>query len=138
MSGKHNGCSSCGGCANKIKPSDCMSNGCGRCCGNSCKKVDSNSFLMLLRERQFLPFIHVGEQIIFKENEWVTEQEQDVNASEIRKYEQLNYLTLDWEDSLDEYSYSDYNKELLYLEEQGKIHGKGTIAITQHCIDSFK
>lgn len=138
MSGKHGGCSGCGGCASKVKPADCESNGCGRCCGNSCKKGQGESFILLLRERQFLPFIYVDEQIIFKTHDGTTEEEQDEFFVAIKECEQLKYLTIDFDDPLDELSYIDYANEKIKIENRGGVVGMGTIAITQLCIDSFR
>lgn len=137
MCDKSHSCTNCDGCNNKTKPKDCQNNGCGRCCGGNCDGKKTNSFLLILLEKQFLPFLYSDEIIIFKEN-------YDTNLSEILEFaniikecEMLEYLTLDYDIELDEFSYLDYENISNLQEYKNISFKKGTIAITKKCIDVF-
>ena len=133
MSTHSSHCTSCNGCNKANKPKDCKGDGCGRCC----KGQKKNEFLLILLERQFLPFVYSDEEIFFKENEATTKDEIEEFRYTITSFLSLEYLTIDFNVELDEYSYTDYNNISNLFNISDKGLKKGTISITQKCFDTF-
>ncbi len=137
---------SCDGCSKKNKPSDCKSDGCGRCCQGQCSSKSNElerEFLLTLLERSFLPFVYIelGEEkiIIYKSCSESSALQISSYAQIIDKFHSLGYLTLDFGDELDEYSYEDYASfdasELTLGQKYSQK--RGSIAITEKCYKQF-
>ncbi len=135
----------CGGCQ-KEKPIDCQGNGCGRCCQSKCHSNEGageQALVLDLLEKSFLPFVYVTKgdlaTIVYKANKETSAEEIHQNALAISNLERSGWLTVDFEEELDEFSYSDYmdldaSAFGIAAEEQGNDWLKrGTLAVTELC-----
>ena len=130
-------CTDCKNCNKKEKPKDCKGDSCGRCCGNSCANNRNNEFLIILLEKQFLPCLFIDDKIIYKENEYTNEEEINSFYNTILSFSNLGYLTIDTDEELDEFSYLDYSDIFKSMNVDNTEVTKGTLSITQKCIDVF-
>ena len=126
-------CTNCNGCNKADKPKDCKGNSCGRCCN----KQKNNDFLLILLEKQFLPFVYVDDEVFYKNNATSTKAEIKQFQETITLFNSLGYLTIDYNIELDEYSYLDYNNIFDLFNMNKENIKKGTISITQKCFDTF-
>ncbi len=126
-----------GGCGGADKPKDCNKDGCGRCCkGKNHSNFDENEteFLLDLLEKNFLPFIYnnTENEIIYIENSETSAEKIKLNSKIIEKFQKLEFLTIDFDYALDDFSYEDYCR---YLKNEQIT--KGSISITNKCFDMF-
>ena len=132
---KGGNCSNCQGCNNVFKPKNCPSNGCGRCC--RLNKETETEFINELLEVNYLPCLFFTYENIVH---CIYKLEKNTSLVKIKaineiitKLNNLDYVSLDIDVELDEYSYHDYSNfnvnDYLGIEDNINII-KGSLSIT--------
>ncbi len=134
-------------CGKKI---DCKQDHCGKCCGNKNGCMSHNDyqldnddikFLIDLLSKYYLPFIQVVsddkidniENIIYLDDDIDNDEIIKKNKEMLKKLNSYNFINIDYNIALDEYSYTHYHN----IEKSTTNIKRGSLEVSDTCLNTF-